>query len=222
MILVFKYLAIAVVAYLLGAIPFGLIISKRMANVDIRQHGSGNIGATNVFRTLGTKLGILTALLDLGKAALAVWLSMLIIGDDAFIVAGHDIHVQSAQCLAAIMVMVGHNWSAYIGFKGGKGVACFIGGLLVINWMVALVGLAAGIVVALVTRYVSLGSMLASLCVLLAMVVLALLAVVAPLYALYGLVAAGLIIYQHRTNITRLQAGTELKLGDKGMKSDRL
>jgi len=221
-ILVFKYLAIAVVAYLLGAIPFGLIISKRMANVDIRQHGSGNIGATNVFRTLGTKLGILTALLDLGKAALAVWLSMLIIGDDAFIVAGHDIHVQSAQCLAAIMVMVGHNWSAYIGFKGGKGVACFIGGLLVINWMVALVGLAAGIVVALVTRYVSLGSMLASLCVLLAMVVLALLAVVAPLYALYGLVAAGLIIYQHRTNITRLQAGTELKLGDKGMKSDRL
>lgn len=221
MILVFKYLAIAVVAYLLGAIPFGLIIGKRMANVDIRQHGSGNIGATNVFRTLGTKLGLLTALLDLGKAALAVWLSMLIIGNDVLIVAGHDIHVQSAQCLAAIMVMVGHNWSAYIGFKGGKGVACFIGGLLVINWMVALVGLAAGIIVILITRYVSLGSMLASLCVLLAMVVLALLAVVAPLYALYGLVAAGLIIYQHRANITRLQAGTELKLGDKGAKVGR-
>jgi len=189
-----------------------------MANVDIRQRGSGNIGATNVFRTLGTKLGLLTALLDLGKAALAVWLSMLIVGDSVFIVAGHDIHVQSAQCLAAIMVMVGHNWSAYIGFKGGKGVACFVGGLLVINWMVALVGLAAGIAVALITRYVSLGSMLASLCVLLAMVVLALSALVAPLYALYGLVAAGLIIYQHRTNITRLQAGTELKLGDKGKK----
>lgn len=221
MILVFKYLAIAVVAYLLGAIPFGLIIGKRMAGVDIRQHGSGNIGATNVFRTLGTKPGLLTALLDLGKAALAVWLSMLIVGDDVLIVAGHDIHVQSAQCLAAIMVMVGHNWSAYIGFKGGKGVGCFIGGLLVINWMVALVGLAAGVTVILITRYVSLGSMLASLCVLLAMVVLALLAVVAPLYALYGLVAAGLIIYQHRANITRLQAGTELKLGDKGAKVGR-
>jgi len=79
-----------------------------------------------VFRTLGTKLGILTALLDMGKAALAVWLGMLIIGSDAFSVAGHDIHIQAAQCLAAIMVMVGHNWSAYIGFKGGKGVACFI------------------------------------------------------------------------------------------------
>ena len=213
MILIIKYLSIAVIAYLLGAIPFGLIISQRMANVDIRQHGSGNIGATNVFRTLGTRLGLITALLDLGKAALAVWLGMLIIGNDAFMVAGHDIHVQFAQCLAAIMVMVGHNWSAYIGFKGGKGVACFLGGLLVINWMVALVGVAAGIIVILATRYVSLGSMLASLCVLFAMVVLALLAMVVPLYALYGLVAAGLIIYQHRANITRLQAGTELKLG---------
>jgi len=210
---VFKFLAIAVLAYMLGAIPFGLIISRRMAHVDIRQHGSGNIGATNVFRTLGTKPGILTAMLDMGKAALAVWLGMLIIGSDSFMVAGHDIHIQAAQCLAAIMVMVGHNWSAYIGFKGGKGVACFIGGLLVINWMVALVGLAAGIAVALTTRYVSLGSMLASLCVFFAMLVLALLAVVAPLYALYGLVAAGLIIWQHRTNITRLQEGTENKLG---------
>ena len=221
MILIIKYLAIAVVAYLLGAIPFGLIISKTIVDVDIRQHGSGNIGATNVFRTLGTKLGLITALLDLGKAALAVWLSMLIIGNDAFMVAGRDIHVQFAQCLAAIMVMVGHNWSVYIGFKGGKGVACFIGGLLVINWMVALVGLGVGIIVALTTRYVSLGSMLASLCVLLAMVILALLAIVAPLYALYGLVAAGLIIYQHRTNITRLQAGTELKLGDRAGKVSR-
>jgi glycerol-3-phosphate acyltransferase PlsY len=220
-ILIFKYLAIAVVAYLLGAIPFGLIISKTMVGVDIRQHGSGNIGATNIFRTLGTKLGLITALLDLGKAALAVWLSMLIIGNDPFMVAGRDIHVQFAQCLAAIMVMVGHNWSVYIGFKGGKGVACFIGGLLVINWMVALVGLGAGIIVALTTRYVSLGSMLASLCVLLVMVILALLAIVAPLYALYGLVAAGLIIYQHRTNITRLQAGTELKLGDRAGKISR-
>jgi glycerol-3-phosphate acyltransferase PlsY len=220
-ILIIKYLAIAVVAYLLGAIPFGLIISKKMANVDIRQHGSGNIGATNVFRTLGTRLGLITALLDLGKAALAVWLGMLIIGNDVFMVAGHDIHVQFAQCLAAIMVMVGHNWSAYIGFKGGKGVACFLGGLLVINWMVALVGVAAGIIVILATRYVSLGSMLAALCVLLAMVVLALLAMVVPLYALYGLVAACLIIYQHRTNITRLQAGTELKLGGRNSRVNR-
>ena len=213
MILAFKFLAIAVLAYLLGAIPFGLIISQGMAHTDIRRHGSGNIGATNVFRTLGTKLGILTAVLDMGKAALAVWLGMLIIGSDPFVVAGYDIHIQCAQCLAAIMVMVGHNWSVYIGFKGGKGVACFIGGLLVINWVVALIGLTAGISVALATRYVSLGSMLASLCVFLALLVLALMALVNPLFALYGLVAAGLIIFQHRTNIARLQEGKENRLG---------
>jgi len=212
-ILAFKFLAIAVLAYLLGAIPFGLIISQGMAHTDIRRHGSGNIGATNVFRTLGTKLGILTAVLDMGKAALAVWLGMLIIGSDPFVVAGYDVHMQFAQCLAAIMVMVGHNWSVYIGFKGGKGVACFIGGLLVINWVVALIGLTAGISVALATRYVSLGSMLASLCVFLALLVLALMALVNPLFALYGLVAAGLIIFQHRTNIARLQEGKENRLG---------
>jgi glycerol-3-phosphate acyltransferase PlsY len=217
-ILVVKYLAIAIIAYLLGAIPFGLIIGRRMAHVDIREHGSGNIGATNVFRTLGTRLGLITAILDLSKAALAVLLSMFIIGNDVLVVGGQDIHVQLAQTLAAISAMVGHSWSVYIKFKGGKGVACFIGGLLVINWVVALIGLAAGIIIALTTRYVSLGSMLMAVCVLLVLVALALLAVSAPLYIVYGLLAAGLIVFQHRSNIVRLNSGTELKLGDKGAK----
>jgi glycerol-3-phosphate acyltransferase PlsY len=212
-------LIIAVIAYLLGAIPFGLIISRRMAHVDIREHGSGNIGATNVFRTLGTRLGLLTGILDLSKAATAVLLAMFIIGNEVFVVAGHDIHVQLAQILAAISAMVGHNWSVYIKFKGGKGVACFIGGLLVINWVVALIGLAAGIIIALTTRYVSLGSMLMAVCVLLVLVALALLAVSAPVYIVYGLLAAGLIVFQHRSNIMRLQSGTELKLGDKSARA---
>jgi glycerol-3-phosphate acyltransferase PlsY len=217
-ILVVKYLAIAIIAYLLGAIPFGLIIGRSMAHVDIREHGSGNIGATNVFRTLGTRLGLLTGILDLSKAATAVLLAMFIIGNDVLVVAGHDIHVQVAQTLAAISAMVGHSWSVYIKFKGGKGVACFIGGLLVINWAVALIGLAVGIIIALTTRYVSLGSMLMAVCVLLVLVALALLAVSAPVYIVYGLLAAGLIVFQHRSNIVRLNAGTELKLGDKGAK----
>ena len=219
MILGGKYLVIAIIAYLLGAIPFGLIISRRMAHVDIREHGSGNIGATNVFRTLGTRLGLLTGILDLSKAATAVLLAMFIIGGDVLVVAGHDIHVQLAQILAAISAMVGHNWSVYIRFKGGKGVACFIGGLLVINWVVALIGLAAGIIIALTTRYVSLGSMLMAVCVLLVLVALALLAVSAPVYIVYGLLAAGLIVFQHRSNIIRLQSGTELKLGDKSARA---
>ena len=216
MILFVKYLIIVVLAYLLGAIPFGLIISRRVAHVDIREHGSGNVGATNVFRTLGARPGLITAILDMSKAALSVLLAVFIIGDEVFMVGGQDIHVQLAQILAAIWSMVGHNWSVYIGFKGGKGVASFFGGLLVIHWVVALIGMAAGTIIALTTRYVSLGSMLAAVCVLLILAALALLSVSSPLYIVYGLLATGLIVFQHRSNIIRLQSGKELKLGDKG------
>ena len=218
MILLVKYLIIVFIAYLLGAMPFGLIISRRVAHVDIREHGSGNVGATNVFRTLGARPGLITAILDMSKAALSVLLAVFITGSEVFMVGGQDIHVQLAQILAAISAMVGHNWSVYIRFKGGKGVACFFGGLLVINWVVALIGMAAGIVIGLTTRYVSLGSMLAAVCVLLMLVALALLALSSPIYIFYGLLATGLIVFQHRSNIARLQSGTELKLGDKGAK----
>ena len=215
MILIIKLLAIALIAYLLGAIPFGLIISQKMAGVDIRQHGSGNIGATNVFRVLGVKYGILTAVLDVGKAVASVLLAGLIIGNEPLMVAGYDIHVPLAQIVAALMVMVGHNWSVYIRFKGGKGVSAFFGGLVTINWFVALVALAVIAVVVIITRYVSLGSMTAALGALLTFVALTVMGMTTPIYVIYGLLAVLLIIYQHRSNIQRLLSGTENRLGDK-------
>jgi len=214
-ILIIKLLAIALIAYLLGAIPFGLVISQKMAGVDIRQHGSGNIGATNVFRVLGVKYGILTAVLDVGKAVASVLLAGLIIGNEPLMVASYDIHVPLAQIVAALMVMVGHNWSVYIRFKGGKGVSAFFGGLVTINWFVALVALAVIAVVVIITRYVSLGSMSAALGALLTFVALTVMGMTAPIYVIYGLLAASLIIYQHRSNIQRLLSGTENRLGDK-------
>lgn len=215
MILIIKLLAIALIAYLLGAIPFGLIISQKLGGVDIRQHGSGNIGATNVFRVLGIKYGILTAVLDVGKAVASVLLAGLIIGNEPLMVAGYDIHVPLAQIVAALMVMVGHNWSVYIRFKGGKGVSAFFGGLVTINWFVALVALAVIAVVVIITRYVSLGSMTAALGALLTFVALTVMGMTTPIYVIYGLLAALLIIYQHRSNIQRLLSGTENRLGDK-------
>jgi len=214
-ILIIKLLAIALIAYLLGAIPFGLVISQKMAGVDIRQHGSGNIGATNVFRVLGVKYGILTAVLDVGKAVASVLLAGLIIGNEPLMVVSYDIHVPLAQIVAALMVMVGHNWSVYIRFKGGKGVSAFFGGLVTINWFVALVALAVIAVVVIITRYVSLGSMSAALGALLTFVALTVMGMTAPIYVIYGLLAALLIIYQHRSNIQRLLSGTENRLGDK-------
>ena len=216
MILVAKLLTIALIAYFLGAIPFGLIISKKLARVNIQQHGSGNIGATNVFRVLGTKYGMLTGALDAGKAVAAVLLAQLIIGDEALIVAAYDIHLPVAQILAALMVMVGHNWSVYIKFKGGKGVATFFGGLVTINWAVALAVLAVAAIAVVITRYVSLGSIIASLGTFVAFAALVVLGMTAPIYLVYGLATAALIIYQHRSNILRLQTGTESRLGDKG------
>ncbi|MGA2159410.1 MAG: glycerol-3-phosphate 1-O-acyltransferase PlsY [Dehalococcoidia bacterium] len=215
MILIIKYVAVALMAYLVGAIPFGLIVSRRMYGIDIRKHGSGNIGATNVFRVLGTKAGLITLVLDLAKSALPVLAAGYIIADDKIFLAGYDIHAQFAQVLAAVLVMVGHNWSVYIKFKGGKGVATFVGGMLVINWFVCLVGVLIGGIVILITRYVSLGSILGALGTLLVLSAAVLLTIAAPVYMIYGLLAVGLIVFQHRTNITRLQAGTESKLGDK-------
>jgi acyl phosphate:glycerol-3-phosphate acyltransferase len=118
-------------------------------------------------------------------------------------------------------VMVGHNWSVYIKFKGGKGVAAFFGGLLIINWQLALIGVAVGAIVVLVTRYVSLGSMLAAVGIFCATVLLTFLTIAAPVYLVYGLLAAALIVYQHRSNIARLLAGTELKIGDKSSRVKR-
>ena len=220
MILAIKLVIIAIVAYLLGSIPFGLIFGRAIAHVDIRKFGSGNIGATNVLRTLGWKAGIPTLIMDLAKAALAVLAGMLIMGNEPLVMYGLDVHVQAAQALAALMAVVGHNWSIYLKFKGGKGVATFIGGLLVINPLIALAGAVIGIGIALATRYVSLGSILGSLAVLLIVSGLTALALIAPVYIIYILTAVAIIVYQHRANIQRLQAGKELKLGDKGARID--
>jgi glycerol-3-phosphate acyltransferase PlsY len=220
-IIAIKFTVIALVAYLLGSIPFGLIFGRAIAHVDIRKYGSGNIGATNVLRTLGLKAGIPTLIMDLAKAALAVWVGMLVIGDESLVMYGLDVHVQAAQAVSALMAVVGHNWSIYLKFKGGKGVATFIGGLLVINPIVAIIGAGIGIVVVLATRYVSLGSILGSLAVLVIIGALTALALVAPVYLVYILVAVAIIVYQHRANIQRLQAGKELKLGDKSARLDK-
>jgi glycerol-3-phosphate acyltransferase PlsY len=220
-IIAIKFTVIALVAYLLGSIPFGLIFGRAIAHVDIRKYGSGNIGATNVLRTLGLKAGIPTLIMDLAKAALTVWVGMLVIGDESLVMYGLDVHVQAAQAVSALMAVVGHNWSIYLKFKGGKGVATFIGGLLVINPIVAIIGAGIGIVVVLATRYVSLGSILGSLAVLVIIGALTALALVAPVYLVYILVAVAIIVYQHRANIQRLQAGKELKLGDKSARLDK-
>jgi glycerol-3-phosphate acyltransferase PlsY len=215
-LIVAKFVLVAVIGYLMGAIPFALIISKRMAGIDISKRGSGNLGGTNVLRVLGFKAGALVMALDIAKAFVPVLLARFIIGDSVMSIAGFTINWQWGQVITALMVMVGHSWSVYIKFRGGKGAAAYFGSLFAI-WpvgpVVALVGGVILIVTVLLSKYMSLGSIIGSLSIFCLFVVLTLIDVSPPVYLVYSVVAAALIVYQHRSNISRLQAGTENRMG---------
>jgi glycerol-3-phosphate acyltransferase PlsY len=212
-VIVAKFVLVAVIGYLMGAIPFALIISKRMAGIDISKRGSGNLGGTNVLRVLGFKAGAIVMALDLAKAFAPVLLAKFIIGDSVLSIAGFTINWQWGQVITALMVMVGHSWSVYIKFRGGKGAAAYFGSWFAIWPVAALVGGVILIVTVLLSKYMSLGSIIGSLSILCLFIVLTLTDVSPPVYLIYSLVAAALIIYQHRSNISRLQSGTESRMG---------
>jgi glycerol-3-phosphate acyltransferase PlsY len=184
-------------AYLLGAIPFGWILGKTAGGRDVRREGSGNIGATNVARSLGWGAGILTLMLDVGKGAVAVWAASRVTGQEAFALA------------AAIAVVAGHVFPVYLGFKGGKGVATGLGAFLVLDPAAAAL---AGVVFAgtvWASRRVSAGSIAAAG----ALPVILLGLGRSPATWGTALFCSVVIIVRHRENIRRLRSGTEPKLG---------
>lgn len=181
--------------YLLGSIPFGLILTRVSGGGDIRDIGSGNIGATNVLRSGNKVVAAATLLLDAGKAAVAGLIALHFFG-------------APMQFLAATAALLGHCYPVWLKFKGGKGVATFFGSLLVLIWPVGLVAAATWLLVAFTTRY----SSAAALCA--ACVATAASFFLAGSYAA-AMVAAMtvLILWRHRENIARLKAGTESKIG---------
>lgn len=193
----------ALLSYLIGSIPFGYLIGL-MHGVDIRTLGSGNIGATNVFRTLGRKPGIFTFVLDVMKGVAAV----SVVPSAVALCAGAEAPVFTAV-LCGAAVMLGHMFPLYLGFKGGKGVATGLGIAIGLAPHTALVALLVWIVAFVVTRYVSVGSCLAALTVAVAPWFLdndpRLHCIVPALLVLLGT----LVIVKHRSNIKRLFAGTE-------------
>ncbi|WP_417279188.1 glycerol-3-phosphate 1-O-acyltransferase PlsY [Celeribacter sp.] len=188
----------ALLAYLLGSIPFGIVMARLFGLGDLRQIGSGNIGATNVLRTGNKVAAFLTLLGDSGKGALAVILARALLGEQ---LAG----------IAGLFAMLGHLYPVFLRFKGGKGVATFLGTLLALSLPVGLLACGTWLLVAVITRYSSLSALIAAL--------------LAPIYtaffyhlhgAILVLILTGLIFYKHRENIARLKAGTETKIGQKG------
>jgi acyl phosphate:glycerol-3-phosphate acyltransferase len=187
---------ILIVAYLLGSIPFGYIFAKTFGKTDIREHGSGNIGATNVLRVMGWKLALPVFILDLLKGFSAVFLAKAV--DSGSIL----------PLIAGILVMIGHSFPLFLGFKGGKAAATAIGVLLALSGWVTLALFAAAILILALTRYVSLASMVGSL---LVPLFFWLFGFELP-YIIFGLAVAALVVFRHQANIRRLLSGTEPKL----------
>jgi len=193
-----------VIAYLLGSIPFGYIIVRLKTGSDIRASGSGNIGATNVLRTTGRAAGVLTLMLDFAKGFAAVWLASWLTGGEA-----------AWAALAAVAVLLGHGYPVFLGFKGGKAVASTLGAFLFLTPSAIAAVTVVFVVAVAMTRYISLGSILAAGLFPLAVWLIA----HPPFPVIYASVFAGVfIVYRHVDNIRRLHEGTERVLSLKGRK----
>jgi len=204
------YLIVAVMAYLLGSIPFGYLLVRIFRGEDIRQTGSGNIGATNVARSGAKGLGIATLVLDALKGALAVVLSAYIAS--AFNVCAHGPCVAGLQleATAALAAVIGHVFPVWLGFKGGKGVATALGVFCVLFPAAILVALAIFILVVAITRYVSLGSILGAIAFPVAAYFLQ---NTDALSLLLASAVSLIVVLKHHQNISRLLAGTENRFG---------
>ena len=186
------------IGYLAGSIPFGLLLAKAFGQGDIRDIGSGNIGATNVLRTGRKDIAALTLLLDAAKAGLTGWLVQNWLG----VPFGY---------VAAAAALIGHCYPVWLGFKGGKGVATFFGALFALVWQIGVLAAAIWLAVAFIFRYSSLGALVACVvCTIAAIVFMNLGAAV-----MVGVMSA-IILWRHRENIGRLRRGEESKIGHKG------
>lgn len=199
----FSYLIIIIIAYLLGNVSTSYIVAKRMTGVDIRTQGSGNAGSTNVLRTLGKKAGALTFIGDLLKGVIAVLIAKIIAN-----ISGVD--NATAGYLAVVFVVCGHNWPAFLGFRGGKGVATSLGAMMAVNPIIALSCFAIFLIIVAFTKYVSLGSVLG-----IAISPIIMMLLQNKKGTLVSLFLTISVIYTHRANIKRLLNGTESKIGKK-------
>ncbi len=200
------WVLIAPAAYLVGSIPVGLIVCKLWGGIDPREHGSGSMGATNVLRTVGKKAAAFVLAVDFGKGVLVVGLTLLLAPGSYLL-----------QGMAGLLVIIGHTWPVFAGFKGGKGIATGWGAILVLSPLAAVLTLI-GLAIALLTRYVSLGSIIGAALGVVGLIVLAIANVPidfvnAPIeYLAFAIPAVVVILFSHRENVTRLLKGTENRL----------
>lgn len=210
---IYIYIIMAVIAYLIGSVNFSVIFSKKFAGFDVREKGSGNAGTTNMLRSVGKKAAALTLICDIAKGILAILTAKLL----GLI---PDVEPEIMVQIAGIAVVLGHTFPIFFKFKGGKGVATSIGIILLTNWQIGLICLIFGLLLAALTRMVSLGSVTAAIL----YPVLTITLMDNPYYFVlsegndgkkyfvYSIILAVIILFNHRTNIKRILEGKENKL----------
>ncbi len=191
---------VALISYLIGNFSSAYILGKIFKNEDIRNYGSGNAGATNALRVFGIKIGLASFVIDAFKGVLAVYIGSLLLGYKGSLIGG-------------VFVVLGHNWSIFLKFKGGKGIATSLGVMISLHWPTAIVCIIIGLLIIAITRYVSLGSIVAT-----GMVPIIGTIVNRPFnrdFFITTIILAILAIYRHKDNINRLLNGKEYKIGEK-------
>ena len=206
------YIIVAILAYAIGSINFSVLISRKMAGFDVREKGSGNAGTTNVLRSVGVKAAIITLVCDILKGIVAVLMAFLI--GKMTQTADRALLIQ----LAGILVIVGHTFPIFFEFRGGKGIATALGVLLITNWKIGLICLVFALVLIIITRMVSVGSMSSAILFPVLTLFMGESFIVAQgafKYFIYSILLAVFVIFNHRENIKRIMNGTENKISFK-------
>ena len=195
-----KIVLIITICYLLGSLPFGYIVGKLFKKIDIREFGSGNIGATNAFRILGPSLASLVVMGDIGKGILSIYLLKYLNIDSSLILT-----------IAGLAVICGHDWSLFLGFKGGKGIATTFGVVFALNPIISILAVMVWGVVLIISRYAS----LSSICAIISIFVFTILFKQPYEYIGFSAIIIILGIFNHKENIKRLKSKKERKIGEK-------
>lgn len=200
------YILVALIAYLIGSISFSVIFTKKIAGFDVREKGSKNAGSTNVLRTAGKGVAALTLVCDILKGVIAVLLAIGIGKID------NSAHIEYLVQIAGLMVVLGHTFPVFFGFKGGKGVATSLGIILLTNWQIGLICLVFALTLIILTRMVSLGSVAAAILFPILTIFITENYIVSGDYRIFGVILGIFVCFNHRSNIKRLLHGTENKL----------
>ena len=208
---VYIYILVAIISYLIGAIPYGLIVGFISRGIDIRNHGSGSTGATNVLRTLGVPLALIVVILDVSKPIIAIFIASFFINGDPLI-----------KAIAATFVILGHIWPIYAKFKGGKGILTGIVGLIILSPLSGVPSLILALLTISLFKIVSLGSIVGTVASLISILLLYQIGQEKNIeYVVYVIIGSIIIIFRHTDNIKRLINKTEPKIGNRAKKIKR-